>query len=167
MLHRSQRIAVLISTHGDGELIAQTVDRLGFRSVRGSSTRGGARAVLEMHRHCGDRPWAITPDGPRGPAFSVAPGVLALAARSGRPIVPVGYAARRAKYLKSWDQFAIPWPFTKVAVRFGEPIRVGKQLEPVDEERLLSNLRRALVECNEEAERGVGASSRRTRLDSA
>jgi lysophospholipid acyltransferase (LPLAT)-like uncharacterized protein len=68
---------------------------------------------------------AITPDGPRGPARSVAPGVLAVAHRSGVPIVPIGVWARRGWHLKSWDRFLIPRPFTRVQIAYGDPITVG------------------------------------------
>ena len=87
--YRRTPAAVLISRHGDGELIAQILRRLGrHRPVRGSSTRGGARAVLEFLRRHADVGWAVTPDGPRGPRGRVHDGVIMLAAGSGRPVLP-------------------------------------------------------------------------------
>src|SRR5262245_36675985 len=81
-------IRVLISQHADGQLIAEICHRLGFRTVRGSSTRGGAEAVREMLRAGGGCHLALTPDGPRGPRREVQPGVAYLAARTGMPVVP-------------------------------------------------------------------------------
>ncbi len=122
---QGQNLAVLISMHGDGELIARTVGKMGFDPIRGSSSRGGRAALLAATRalHEG-RQVAFTPDGPRGPRMSIQPGCVLAASRAGVPIIPVGFEARRAKRLRSWDRFVIPWPFTRVAVRFGEPITV-------------------------------------------
>jgi lysophospholipid acyltransferase (LPLAT)-like uncharacterized protein len=117
--------AVMISLHGDGELIARVAERLGYTAVRGSSSRGGARAFLEMARGEAHRPWGITPDGPRGPRGSVHPGVIQLAALDARPIVPFGVAFSRGWKLRSWDRFGIPAPFARVILHFGDPIRVG------------------------------------------
>jgi lysophospholipid acyltransferase (LPLAT)-like uncharacterized protein len=116
-------IKVLISTHADGQLIAEACQRLGFALARGSSTRGGVEAVRDMLR-ANDTHLAVTPDGPRGPRRRVQAGVVYLAARTGLPIVPVGFAARRPWRAKSWDRFAVPRPFsravTDVAERWAE-----------------------------------------------
>lgn len=123
-------VHVLISQHGDGEYIARTVERLGFATVRGSSTRGGARALralVDTLESGGDV--AFTPDGPKGPRLVVQPGCVEAASITGAPIVPVALECRRAKRLRSWDRFMIPWFFTKVAVRFGDEIRVPRDLD--------------------------------------
>jgi lysophospholipid acyltransferase (LPLAT)-like uncharacterized protein len=123
--HRGEGVAVLISEHGDGEIIAQIALGLGYGTVRGSTSRGATRALVEMARAIdAGSELAITPDGPRGPARSVASGVLAVAHRSGAPIVPIGVWARRGWHLKSWDRFLIPRPFTRVQIAYGDPIAV-------------------------------------------
>ena len=157
-LYRGNRVAVMISRHGDGELIAQIAERLGFKAARGSSSRNGAKASLEMVRSCADRPWAITPDGPRGPRGSVAPGVVWLAARGGRPIVPVGVAASRAKYCRSWDRFAVPWPFAKVTAVFGDPIEIpAEDMDEATLNSLYAKLGQQLRQMTHEAEEQVKA----------
>lgn len=123
--HRDQGVRVLISEHRDGEIIARIAEALGFRTVRGSTTRGGARALLAMCDALahGDE-LAITPDGPRGPAHVFAPGALVAAQRARVPIVPVGVAVSSAWRLRSWDAFSIPKPFARVTIAYGAPVTV-------------------------------------------
>lgn len=123
--HRNEGVAILISEHHDGELIAQVARRLGFGSVRGSTTRGAGRALLAMVRAVeAGRDVAVTPDGPRGPAKSFAPGALAVAQRTGALVVPTTVRARPAWRLRSWDSFLIPRPFARVVISYGEPTAV-------------------------------------------
>jgi lysophospholipid acyltransferase (LPLAT)-like uncharacterized protein len=120
--HRNLDVGVLISEHRDGEIIARVVERLGFRSIRGSTSRGAARALITLSRELSEgRSVAITPDGPRGPAREFAPGALVAAQRANAPIVPVAVFASRAWYLESWDRFVIPKPFARVVVAYGPP----------------------------------------------
>lgn len=123
--HRDQRIALVISEHRDGERIARVASGLGYELVRGSSTRGGGRALIQLSRvlQSGNEA-AITPDGPKGPARTVAQGVLVAAQRSGAVILPIAATATRAWRAKSWDSFLIPKPFAKVIVSYSEPISV-------------------------------------------
>lgn len=123
--HRKQQIAVLISEHRDGELVARLARSLGYRLIRGSSTRGGERALLSLVRDLRDgQEVAVTPDGPRGPAFSYAPGALVAAHRAGAPILPIAAHATSAWRLGSWDRFLIPKPFARVTVAYGDPVEV-------------------------------------------
>jgi len=123
--HRGSGVAILISEHRDGELIARAAQWLGYRLIRGSTTRGAERALLSLVRELkGGRQVAITPDGPRGPARTFAPGALIAAQRSGAPILPVAASADRAWRLKSWDRFVIPKPFARVTVAYGAPTTV-------------------------------------------
>lgn len=123
--HRREGVSVLISEHGDGEIIARVAESLGYRTVRGSTSRGAARALLGLVRELEEgHDLAITPDGPRGPAKSYAPGSLIVAQRSGRPIVPVAVSTSAAWHLKSWDRFTIPRPFARITVVYGDPIYV-------------------------------------------
>jgi len=123
--NRRRHLAVIISEHSDGEIIARVAIALGIHPVRGSTTRGAARALLGAAREVdAGYDLAITPDGPRGPARSVAPGALHIAQRTGAAVVPMSAAARRAWTLNSWDGFLIPKPFTRVVVTYGTPIRI-------------------------------------------
>jgi lysophospholipid acyltransferase (LPLAT)-like uncharacterized protein len=125
MQHRGQGVAILISEHRDGELIARLVEKAGLRTVRGSTSRGAARALLALSRvlETGGS-IGVTPDGPRGPAHSFAPGTLIAAQRSGVPITPIGVYATRAWRLRSWDAFMIPKPFARVVIAYGDPVAV-------------------------------------------
>jgi lysophospholipid acyltransferase (LPLAT)-like uncharacterized protein len=123
--HRSQGVKILISEHRDGEIIARIAERLGLASIRGSTTRGGARALLAMcDALVSGSEVAVTPDGPRGPARSFASGALVAAHRAGAPIIPIGVSASRAWRLRSWDAFMIPKPFARVTVAYGDPAYV-------------------------------------------
>ena len=123
--HRDRGISVIISEHRDGELIARVARKLGCRTVRGSTSRGAARALLGACREIeAGHDLAITVDGPRGPAGTVAPGALVISQRTEAPLVPTAASASRAWRLKSWDRFMIPKPFARVIVTYGEPITV-------------------------------------------
>jgi lysophospholipid acyltransferase (LPLAT)-like uncharacterized protein len=125
-VHRGERVAVVISSHRDGEIIARIAERLGYRTIRGSSSRGAARALLGIVRELeAGAEVAVTPDGPRGPARKFAGGALVAAQRVGVPIVGVGVSASRAWRLKSWDRFMIPKPFSRVNVVYTPPTSVG------------------------------------------
>jgi lysophospholipid acyltransferase (LPLAT)-like uncharacterized protein len=120
--YRTTPIRVLISEHADGELIARACRRLGIGVVRGSTTRGGAKAIRQILNLRGTKHIVVTPDGPRGPRRVVQPGLVYLAARTGLPLVPVGFAYHKAWRLNSWDRFALPWPFSPAVGVFGAPI---------------------------------------------
>lgn len=118
----NQRTGILISEHKDGELIARIAERFGNFGVRGSTSRGGARALLEAARVIrSGTPVAITPDGPRGPRHSFAPGALILAHRTGAPLITITAHASRVWRLKSWDGFEIPKPFSRITVHYSDP----------------------------------------------
>ncbi len=123
----STRIHFLISQHADGELIAQVCRHLRVGTVRGSTTRGGARALFEM-MHQGAGHLGVTPDGPQGPRRQVQRGLIFLAALTGLPIVPVGMGFGRAWRLRSWDRFAVPCPGSAVDCVAGRPIHVPRSL---------------------------------------
>jgi len=147
--HRGRGVVALVSEHRDGEYIGRVLERVGFRVARGSTTRGGARALFEMAAHARQgRDLAITPDGPRGPRLEVRAGVLAIAQRAGVAIVPTGAGASSAWVLPTWDRFLIPRPWCRVAVVYGEPIRV-----PPDGGADLETLRALLAERIEDATR--------------
>lgn len=113
--------AVMVSEHRDGEIIARILESFGFTAVRGSSSRGGARVLLEAAGVLArGMDVAITPDGPRGPRRSYAPGALMLAFRAGVPIVSITSHVDRAWRLRSWDAFEIPKPFARVTVAYSD-----------------------------------------------
>jgi lysophospholipid acyltransferase (LPLAT)-like uncharacterized protein len=121
--HRHRQIAVLVSEHGDGEIIARILASFGFRLVRGSSSRGAARALIAVDRELeAGFDVGITPDGPRGPRHSVAPGALLAAHRAGVSIVPLAASASAFWQLGSWDRFMIPKPFARVTIAYGDPL---------------------------------------------
>jgi lysophospholipid acyltransferase (LPLAT)-like uncharacterized protein len=123
--HRKEHVAILISEHGDGEVIARIAHSLGYHSVRGSSSRGGERALLGTARELeSGRDVAFTPDGPRGPLESFAPGALIVSHRTGAPLVLITVDAPRAWRLTSWDRFLIPKPFARVTIGYEDPLRV-------------------------------------------
>jgi lysophospholipid acyltransferase (LPLAT)-like uncharacterized protein len=123
--HRDEGVTILISEHRDGELVARTAESLGYGLIRGSTTRGGGRALISLVRELqSGRVVAITPDGPRGPAEKFAPGALVAAQRSDSFILPVAVSASRAWRLRSWDRFMIPKPFARVTVAYGPPTKV-------------------------------------------
>jgi len=123
---RDLGIVVLISEHGDGEIAARAAESMGYRTIRGSTRRGAGRALLSLAREVeGGAHVAVTPDGPRGPAESFAPGALIAAQRSGAPIVLLRAVVDRAWRLRSWDRFIIPKPFARVTIYVSEPIAVN------------------------------------------
>ena len=127
----SHPIAVMISEHFDGELIARTIAHFGFASIRGSSKKGGAKVLIQALRMMQQGyDIAITPDGPRGPRHSVAPGIVVLAQKYNAYIVPFTYSASRYWQLRSWDRFIVPKPFSTLTFTIGEPFSVdGLELE--------------------------------------
>lgn len=121
---RNSGIKILISRSRDGEIIARATNKLGFGTIRGSSSRGGAKALLAIidDVKSGSRV-AITPDGPKGPGYIVKEGIAVAARKSEIPVVPAFVRAKPAIRLKSWDSFLIPLPFSRVDITIGEPLR--------------------------------------------
>lgn len=125
--YHGKRIKLLISQHKDGDLLARAMKRFGYDSIRGSTTRGGAAAMREMIKALKEYDIAITPDGPRGPRHVVQDGVIALARLSGVPIIPVTFGSSKKKVFGSWDSFNLPYPFSRGAFLWGEPVYVNKE----------------------------------------
>jgi lysophospholipid acyltransferase (LPLAT)-like uncharacterized protein len=142
--------AALISASRDGELLADAIKRFGYDVVRGSSSRLGATAILQLSEVLASgRDVVITPDGPRGPAYELGPGIVFLAQKSGASVVPVNMEYSSCWRLKSWDRFILPRPFAKVRVIIGSAHRVelSDTPEKFEVERLsLQNAMMALVE---------------------
>jgi lysophospholipid acyltransferase (LPLAT)-like uncharacterized protein len=135
----------LISPSVDGELGAMLVRRFGGAVIRGSSTHTGARALRDYYQALVRENVSpvITPDGPRGPRFKFKPGALLLAQMSGRPILPMSYAASHAWLIK-WDRFVIPMPFSRIAIAIGTPCYVPRVTDAATLERLQAKMEEEL-----------------------
>ena len=138
---RRCRIAAMVSASKDGGLLARVLEHYNVQPVRGSSSRRGRQALLELITWA-ERGYdlAITPDGPRGPCYTVQDGVISLAQLTGLPIVPVTYHLTSRLRLRSWDRFQIPLPFTKCVMQLAEPLRVPREATEAERE----DLRRGL-----------------------
>jgi lysophospholipid acyltransferase (LPLAT)-like uncharacterized protein len=139
------KLGFLISPSVDGEIGAMIVRDLGGEVIRGSSSHTGARALRDYFQalaHEGVSP-AITPDGPRGPPWKFKPGAVLLAQLSGRPMIPLSYAASRAWKIK-WDRFVIPKPLSRIVIAVGEPVYVPKGLDAAGLERLQRDMEQRL-----------------------
>lgn len=124
--HRHEGVAVVVSEHSDGEIIARILEWMGYRLIRGSTSRGADRALLGIVKTLKrGEDVAITPDGPRGPAGKFAPGAVVAANRAGAPIIPALAYVDRAWKLSSWDGFIIPKPFARITVSYGPPLRIN------------------------------------------
>ncbi len=154
--YRNQQIHVLASEHEDGELIGQTIRLLGFGHVRGSSTRGGARAIRELVAKIGEGfDLGLTVDGPKGPRYKVKPGPLEISKLSGATIVPAAISSKSHWVFRSWDAFEFPKPFTKVSIRVGRPFNVPSDAGPEDVEDKRKELEGILQELTEINDRYV------------
>lgn len=134
-------VTVLTSPSKDGEILSQFVGAFGMKSVRGSSSRRGSQALLELVRiirNGGDI--AITPDGPRGPRYQLGPGVILLAQTTGTPIIPMHASFSRSFRMKTWDGFIIPLPFSTISVTVDEQIHIPTDLGEAEFERARKNL---------------------------
>jgi lysophospholipid acyltransferase (LPLAT)-like uncharacterized protein len=155
---RELGIYVLVSEHRDGQIIASSLDAAGFRTIRGSTTRGGARALVRLIEMAGQGARiAFTPDGPRGPRWKFQPGAVYLAAKTGLPVVPITGSASRAYYFKSWDSFQFPLPFSRGVLNIGEPYEVTGGLDADNLEFHRAELEKRLIALAREADRIVGA----------
>jgi lysophospholipid acyltransferase (LPLAT)-like uncharacterized protein len=150
---RRRGIVVITSENFDGEWIARIIERFGYGTARGSTTRGGRKAILQLVRDMDrGKPSGFTLDGPRGPARVAQPGAIWLARATGNPVLPFHLEASSFWTMTSWDRTQIPKPFSTVALVVGEPLDVPRntadqQLEPARQElerRLLKLEMRAL-----------------------
>ncbi len=134
--------SALVSRSDDGEIIARILQAQGHETVRGSTSKGGMRAMSKLIKDLKNkrRPGAIIPDGPRGPRFQVQPGVIMLAKKTGYPIIPASYSAKKIKVFSSWDRFILPYPFTRCRMVYGKLISVPADADSVG----LENCRKAL-----------------------
>lgn len=139
--HRGEGITALVSDHADGEYLAQVIERHGFQTVRGSSTRGGEKGLKGLLRAAkAGRNLAITPDGPKGPRGEFKPGALAVAQMTGLPVVPLGAGASSGWRFRSWDGFMVPRPGSKIRIEYLAPRFVARDASRDDLERIAAEI---------------------------
>jgi lysophospholipid acyltransferase (LPLAT)-like uncharacterized protein len=151
--YRNRNIAVLISEHADGEMIAQVCKHIGYDTIRGSKTRGGVKAMRAMIRAASGFHIAVMPDGPRGPRRHVELGLIYLAAKTGMPIVLVGVGHDRPWRLKTWDRFVLPRPFSQSVVISYGPIQIPEHAGKAELEEHRKQVEKALNDLSDYAER--------------
>jgi lysophospholipid acyltransferase (LPLAT)-like uncharacterized protein len=140
-------MAAMVSASKDGAFLSGVLERFGVQPVRGSSSRRGPQALLELTTWA-ERGYdlAITPDGPRGPRYVVQEGVMSLAQVTGLQIVPFSYSAKWKIQAKSWDRFQIPLPFSRCDMVIGKAIRVPREANDAERETLRQELERTMQE---------------------
>ncbi|WP_462324990.1 lysophospholipid acyltransferase family protein [Desulfoplanes sp.] len=146
-LHRNEGVVAVVSSSKDGEILAKVMERLGYGTVRGSSSRKGLKALLAALKEVrtGGRNVVLTVDGPRGPRHQAKPGAIFLASKAQVPIMPVRIRISRAKvFHKAWDKFQLPLPLARCEAVYGEPYMVPETLNAStmagEEERLTATL---------------------------
>ncbi|HUN50668.1 MAG TPA: lysophospholipid acyltransferase family protein [Candidatus Sulfotelmatobacter sp.] len=155
--NRRAPLAMLISGHRDGRLIAGAVAHFGIGWVMGSSSGGGGAALRRMVKHIrGGAYVAITPDGPRGPAMRASAGIVTAARLAEVPIVPITYATRRRRLLRTWDRFHLPLPFGAGVFVWGEPVTVAVDADDGAQEDARALLEARLNAITAEADRLMG-----------
>ncbi len=155
---RNQNVACLVSNSKDGELIARSVAPWDFLSVRGSSSAGGAKALIAMIRAVkAGKTGLVTPDGPRGPVFQCQPGAVMIGQKTARPLVPVHLEADRLwVFSRSWDLHKVPKPFSRVVIRYGEPVWIPADLDRDGQAAAVATLQQAMRENMNQARQRAG-----------
>lgn len=160
-IFRKRKLAVMTSRSLDGEYIARVIRRLGFVPIRGSSSRGGQRALLEMQTFVNQGGGAaFTIDGPRGPRYVAKRGPIYLAKTTGVPITPFYVAVSKKWVLNSWDRFVIPFPFSRAVVQVAPKIYVPRDAEDVMLEGKYQEMQAALERITDVAEGYFSARSK-------
>lgn len=157
---RYRDIAVMTSSSFDGEYIARIIEKFGYRAIRGSSTRGGVRALLGMHTEIEQgRAVAFTIDGPRGPMYVAKPGPVLLARNVRLPVIAFHPAVDRAWVLNTWDRFLIPKPFSRVVLRVSALVQVPADADTAALERFHGDMQAALDRARQASEAALGLPS--------
>jgi lysophospholipid acyltransferase (LPLAT)-like uncharacterized protein len=154
---RNKGFWVIISQSRDGEMQSRIFGRLGFQIIRGSTGRGGERALVQSIRALKNGgTMAMTPDGPRGPNGVVQHGVMVMAQKSGAALLPGAFSCKPRKVFKSWDKYTVPWPFARGVILFSDPIFVPPDADALEVERLRLKLEQEMHQLEEKAERMMG-----------
>jgi len=161
--YKGMKLSFLASPHRDGQVVGKVLKRFGFHAISGSTTRKGLSGFKQMVKAHGSD-IAIVPDGPRGPRHQVQIGVIGLAKLTGRAVVPLSFSASKGKIFNTWDQFLLPYPFSKGVFIWGEPIYVDQNGDRthLEEKRILLGSR--LKELTERADHYFESKKNRTAL---
>jgi lysophospholipid acyltransferase (LPLAT)-like uncharacterized protein len=152
-----RRLVILLSRHRDARLLGRVMQRFGLDQAWGSSTAGGMAAVREILRAIrNDYDVAVAPDGPRGPRRRVKEGAIAVSRLGARPIIPVAFAARSARRLRSWDRTLVPFPFGRGLYVYGDPIEVPPDADEQVREQCRLRLESELDRLTDLADHDVG-----------
>jgi hypothetical protein len=154
-------LAMLLSQHRDADILARVANHVGFDCVRGSTHRGGAKAIWELEERSRRQHLTITPDGPRGPRRELAHGPIYLASRLGLPLVAMGFGYDRPWRTRSWDQFAVPRPFSRARAVVGPPMTLPADLDRTGLETCRQRVKRLLNCLTAEAEAWATAGTRK------
>jgi lysophospholipid acyltransferase (LPLAT)-like uncharacterized protein len=142
-------MVVITSENYDGEWIARIIHKFGYGTARGSTSRGGPRALRQLVRDIKSNSVAFTVDGPRGPAEVAQPGAVWLSKVTGNPLMPFHAEAASHWTMKSWDRTQIPKPFATVAAVIGEPLYVPRDADDAELEQWRQRLQQSLAECRQ------------------
>jgi lysophospholipid acyltransferase (LPLAT)-like uncharacterized protein len=154
-LSRGLEGTAMVSGSEDGEFVARILKRQGHAAIRGSTTRGGIKALSALIKKLKEEqsPSIIIPDGPQGPKFKVKLGIIILARETGYPILPFSYSAKKIKVFASWDRFILPYPFTKCLGIYGNPLFVPRDAGKDELKRHVIQLEKELCRLTSEADR--------------
>lgn len=151
-----QKFNMLISSHSDGQYIANIVGHYGIQTIAGSSSKGGSQALRKILRVLKDgHAVGVTPDGPRGPRFEVSDGIIQMARLSGADIIPVTFAISRRRVLKTWDRLIFALPFSRGVLMYGKPIHLEFSDENEEEKvkSIKKTIKKSLVAVSNEADK--------------
>ena len=145
---KNQNLISLVSASSDGEIAARLIQAMGNNPVRGSSSKGGIKALLSMIKLIKKGAnGAITPDGPRGPKYEMQSGAIILAQKTGLPLIPLHIeATRQWVFSKSWDQHKLPKPFSTIIVGYGKPFHIPRQLKDNESESARADFEKSMME---------------------
>lgn len=148
---------MLISGHADGKLISMAVGYFGIQTIAGSTSKGGSDAIRKLLRVLKQGDCAgVTPDGPRGPRFSINPTLISLASKANVDLAPMSYSTSRNIIFRTWDKFFLPLPFSKGVFIYGEPIPMNSEQTPDDLAKIKDLLRQRLIDISNQADQICG-----------
>lgn len=152
-LGKDKNIAALVSRSKDGEILSRLLEKWNYKVVRGSSSKGGDEALQQMIDLLKNNySLAVTPDGPRGPKHKMKAGAVVAAKKASKPIVLAGAAYKRKKVLNNWDNFQIPYFFTKCKIVFSDPVYVDKEMSYDETSSVIVKCQEKLIALQAEAE---------------
>ena len=158
--YKGRKMSFLVSPHRDGQVIGRAVQKFGHHAILGSSSRGGVSAIHQMLKAQKEGyDLMVVPDGPRGPRYEVQIGIIELAKLTGNPIIPLTFGASKRKIMSTWDQFLIPYPFSKGVFIWGEPVYVDRTADRAQLEEKRTLLEKRLRELTDLADRYFNAKS--------